>query len=324
MNDESRQRLVAVLDSRDESGRRTAVPVFGNGLNIQACRTANPKRRDPWTAAMDAVIRRLDPVVRRRVRRWPESHQARYDSLDEAFASPASHDEPSEFQETLGAELTARHEVGRNSDLYSAIAAADFPNILTTNVDEVFPLAVGARRRKPGGVYYNEELYRKSVMRFGPRARATDVWQMHGSASMPGGIRLGIRRHAATIAELEMFRIELLNAWPRGWDGLDPPAAYARSRNPRPFSWYKHFMVRPLVFIGSSLDPTAWPLWWLLHQRYRVFAVFDPEHRPATLALTARTEPLPHLAHSPAGIEQIEFATFDDLWNLLRTVIASE
>jgi hypothetical protein len=138
---------------------------------------------------------------------------------------------------------------------------------------------------------------------------------------MPGGIRLGIRNHAATIAELEMFRIELMNAWPRGPRGLDPPAVYAAMHGPLVFNWYKTFMVRPLVFVGSSLDPTDWPMWWLLHQRERTFSVFEPKHRPPTFALTSGEDPLPQLAHSPAGVEQVEFSSFGDLWAFLRSVL---
>jgi hypothetical protein len=299
------------------------VLVLGNGFNIQAFSEAAPADDDPWTAAMRAIMERLNPANRSRMRRWPGSHQGVYDVLGDAFQPAKGYDRPSEFQRLLGEELTSRSELGTKLNLYQSVAAAQFATILTTNIDETFPTSAGARRRMPPGVYYTGELYRKSVVRFGNRAQSTDVWQMNGSAAMPAGIRLGIRRHAGTISDLEMLRIELMNSWPRGPRGLEPPASYARMRGPRPFSWYKMFMVRPLLFVGSSLDPTDWPTWWLLHQRARVLAVFEPWHRPSTFVLTARVDPLPHLAQSPAGIERVEFASFDDLWRFFRGLLAS-
>lgn len=317
------RRLEDCLAARDEDGRRYAVPVLGNGFNIQAFSEATPANNDPWTAATWALLERLNPANRRMMRRWPGSHQGLYDVLGDAFEPARDYDQPSEFQRLLGEELTSRSELGSGLDLYRSVAAARFATILTTNIDETFPASAGAKRRMPPGVYYAAELYRKSVVRFGSRGQSTDVWQMNGSAAMPTGIRLGIRRHADTISELEMLRIELMNAWPRGPGGLEPPASYARMRGPRPFSWHKMFMVRPLVFVGSSLDPTDWPTWWLLHQRARVLAVFEPRHRPSTFVLTARANPLPHLAQSPAGIERVEFPSFDDLWRFFRGLLAS-
>jgi len=317
------QRLEGSLAARDEDGRRYAVPVLGNGFNIQAFSEATPANNDPWTAATRAIMERLNPADRHRMRRWPGSHQGQYDVLDDAFEPAERYDQPSEFQRLLGEGLTSRSELGTGLDLYQNVAAAQFATILTTNIDEAFPALAGAMRRMPPGIYYAGELYRKSVVRFGNRAQSTEVWQMNGSAAMPAGIRLGIRRHADTISDMEMLRIELMNSWPRGPRGLEPPDSYARMRGPRPFSWYKMFLVRPLVFAGSSLDPTDWPMWWLLHQRARILAVFEPRHRPPTFVLTARTDPLPHLAHSPAGIERVEFPSFDDLWRFFRGVLAS-
>jgi hypothetical protein len=295
----------------NQRGQRATALVLGDGLNAQAFAEADPPRPAPWTLAMKALFADLDPAERRRIAQIPRYHHALYDELRAARSD-----------EWLGRrlcdELQERADAGSDLPLYHEIAAGDFEVIVTLSICAAFQRAVDAIRRRPPGVYYPWELYRKSVLRFKTERGSTDLWQVHGSCDQPEGIRLGTYGHAGTIAELERFRIELMRAWPVAGGHLISPAAFMEQHGPLPFNWFKHLMLRPLVFVGARLDPSDWPMWWLLHQRARLHSVFDPSDRPPSFVLTSRTDPHLHLANGPADLQLIEFDDYPHLWRAVR------
>ena len=83
-------------------------------------------------------------------------------------------------------------------------------------------------------------------------------------------------------------------------------------------SWVNVFKSAPLLFIGCSLLPDEWPLWYLLNQRARQTAFLDqegsPDDRPATVVLSAGNNRPLHLSNEPEYIVNIHFDTFDELW----------
>lgn len=314
--------LARCLNARDDAGRRQAVPVFGHGLNIQAFKEARGGQKEPWTATLDGIMRELQRLDRDRLARVPRSDQAIYDEMHYCFAKGDKRkDAPNRFLKRLARDLKLQSRDGLTGKLYVDLQASEFRHILTTCIDDTFALAIGASRRTPPGVFYESELYRKSVFRLGGSALPTDIWQINGSIGAPQGVRLGTFSHAAIIAELESQRIRLMYAWRRGSGRLMLPADFAKLSGPFAFNWFKQFMVFPLVFIGTSLDFSDWTMWWLLHQRARIFTVFAPKDRPPTFVLTASKEPHAHLEGSPAGINKIEFETFDELWSTVRRLL---
>jgi hypothetical protein len=303
--------LAACLGRFNPQGRRAAALVLGEGLNAQSFAETDPPRPAPWTLALKALVAELNAAEQRRIAQIPPYHHALY---DEFRAVRSDH----WLRHRLCEELEKHSGADTDPPLYGEIAAGEFEVIMTLSICAAFPRAVGASRRKPPGVYYPWELYRKSVVRFKTERGLTDIWQVHGSCDQPEGIRLGMYDHAQTIAELERFRIQLLQAWPLAAGRLVRPETFLEMHGPLPFSWFKHLLLRPLVFVGARLDPSDWPMWWLLHQRARVHSVFDPSDRPPSLVLTSRTDPHRHLANGPADLQLIEFDDYRQLWGAVR------
>jgi hypothetical protein len=316
--------LARCLNARDDAGRCQAVPVFGYGLNIQAFKEAGGHLKEPWAATLDGILRDLPLTDRRKLARVPRFNHAIYDEMHCCFGEGKKRESPRRtFLARLARDLKLQNDGGLSLKLYQDLHASEFRNILTTCVDDTFPLTIGASRRKPPGTSYEWESYRKSVFRLGGSAQPTDIWQINGSVSAPQGIRLGTFSHAAIIAELESQRIGLMNAWRTSSVRLMLPADFAQRKGPFTFNWFKQFMVFPLILIGTSLDFSDWTMWWLLHQRARIFTVFEPKDRPPTIVLTSAEDPHTHLEGNPAGIDRIEFATFDELWSTLRKLLRS-
>ena len=90
---------------------------------------------------------------------------------------------------------------------------------------------------------------------------------------------------------------------------------------PLPFNWFKHLMLRPLIFVGARLDLSDSSMWWLLHQRARVDSAFHPSDRTPSLVLTSRTDPYLHLANGPADLQLIEFDDYSHLWRAVRRIL---
>src|SRR5262245_25853028 len=187
--------LARCLAARDPDGRRTAVPVYGNGLNVQAFAEANdPTARnrdsvgtgealDPWTIALGRLLERLDLAARSQLRRIPPSHQGWFDELEASIANGLTEDVdrpnpegPDDLDNVgtarpvlamLGHELDRQAHRGERCSLYRRLHVDEFRHVLTTCVDDTFGLAVAATKRAP------PEPYVKNRFRLGPRARPT-------------------------------------------------------------------------------------------------------------------------------------------------------
>jgi hypothetical protein len=142
-----------------------------------------------------------------------------------------------------------------------------------------------------------------------------------------------VRNYGYYIGLLEERREHLMGTW-----RLNDGAHRRRTNSSKPYplvdmieftrcygritQWFDLIMGAPLVFIGCSLAPDEWPLWWLLHQRARNAAPFPPGKRPATYVLVVG-DPPEHLEGQPCDIEVVPFPSFDRMWSFVRKALAS-
>jgi hypothetical protein len=228
------------------------------------------------------------------------------------------------FLQRLSSLIEAREALRKYPSLYGEIVTSGVSTIVTTSICSTFPKAVGATQRGTHPIG-DEENDRRSDFRFQANSGPVDGWQLNGSVTTPEKIRLGSLEHPDTIADLERQRRSMMKLWPRGADDrAAPPREYDRMFGPLGLTWFENFMIRPLVFVGMQMDPSEWPLWWLLHQRRRLASVFPPADRPSTLVLGSVENPQPQLRNGPAGLEMIEFPTFDAMWETLREELRKE
>lgn len=307
---EATARLTECLGKRRASGRRSTALLLGNGVHVQAYGELDPPQRDPWTLAMEELVAEFDRTDRRRLRQIPRGHQVLYDEL-RALRSD-------EWLRRRLSEELGSPGVSIEAPLYSDLKRADFEVIMDLSVCGTLQKGLEATSRTPAsGISSAPHLWSDRRAQCMTSAGPTDIWQLHGSLAEPEGIRLGLFEQAAAIAELEWIRIQLMNRWPLDGDRLLQPGTVLEMEQRWNLGFYRDMMLRPLLIVGAGIDPSDWSIWWLLHQRARLFSVFNPSDRPPTLVLTSRTHPQYHLAHNPGGITTLEFQHFGALWEVL-------
>jgi hypothetical protein len=155
----------------------------------------------------------------------------------------------------------------------------------------------------------------------------TRVWCPYGDTSLARSIDPGHAAFDARLMELEQARASLMDAHndhAYGYGaGLRPPIYIYPRRWHSPDTWTELFLCAPLVFIGTSLPPDDWPLWWLLHQRARYFVPFEDWEVAETFYLTSRPSAVGHVANGAAGLELITFRSDDDMWRFVLNALAS-
>lgn len=299
---------------------RRTVLVFGDGLNMQAAKQSGFKRIDDWSRVLKSLWKdaRGKPSGFDRaksmaiqwealIRQWSDAHKTTRRRAEQGL------------RKALCRHLSALEERQRGKrSLYREIAEAGFENIISFNIDG--RLANKTRVKPPGHVPAGKKfLYRRMRLR-GP-IRHTDVWFPYGHSTDPNSIEFGHSLYDDRIMHLEDYRDGLMRRW-YDWNSSyssyelkHPNVIYGmRLRLP---SWFDLFFLSPLVFVGSSLSLDDWPLWWILHQRERNFAYFDEEDCPSTYCLAHADADLGHLAGRPAGIEVVQFNSYESLWNFL-------
>jgi hypothetical protein len=313
---EATARVTECLGRRRVSGRRSTALVLGNGVHVQAYGELDPPRTDPWTVAMKKLVSEFDLSNRRRLLKIPRGHQVLYDELRALRSSEWVRRRISEELGSPGGWTQA--------PLYSDLKRAEFEVIMDLSVCGTLQKGLkAANLTSASGTSSAPHLWSDGRTRCMTSTGPTDVWQLYGSLTEPGGIRLGLFEQAAAIAELEWIRIQLMNSWPLDGGRLLSPGRFLEMERSWNLGFYRDMMLRPLVIVGTGIDLSDWSTWWLLHQRARLFSVFRPSDRPPTLVLTSRTEPQYHLADDPAGISTLEFQDFGALWGALREAFRS-
>ena len=329
----------AALQQRTPYGRR-CVPVFGSGVNIQAARVEGAKDTDDWTGLLWKIAREvgLSPAE---FRRLPDSSLAKWEALLRGWAIHKKVDPfkaEGELQQCVCRELRRQEQASKHYGLYGEILGAGFGEIVSLNFDRRLALHSGreqfaAPRKLPLARSAGETLYRRSVIDRGDGQRPTQIWYPHGDTKKFSTLKLGVRKYGYYIGLLEERRSRMMRVWRESADMRRP-----RKESKSPYSltdmlefsrqsggvteWFDLLMAAPLVFIGCSLAPDEWPLWWLLHQRARNAVHFPRDKCPETYILVVcdgKTVPRPHhLRGSPCGLEVVEFPSFDALWAFLR------
>ena len=306
------ERLVETLEGRD--GVRRAVPVVGAGMNMEA----NPDTDEPgWGELIARVARREDLVLPKRA---PESMLAWWEHLIGACAE--RYDEPSHraearLQHAVVAELRELEDRvngrGRGRTLYDELIEGGYRDIISYNFDRRLACAGEGKLCRAVGMRPAAGVARRDydALILHDRCGGTRVWYPHGCTKVPSTIKTGARQYGTYIGALERARTlykqrERVSVAQSGW------AAFAASVRESPRNWFELFMVSDLVFVGLSLGPDEWDLWWALHQRARNFAR-RPEQRPRTFVLTEKER---GPSGSPAGVETVELFRHE-IWRLL-------
>jgi hypothetical protein len=308
--------LRKVLGLKNKWGARLAVPVVGDGLNIQALRNEQSRNRDSW----ESILRRIGQkagISESEFRRAPQSPPLLWDMLVQRHASHTKTD-LNDADLELGKRVTvdlSRLEQGLTVllPIYRRLGSIWFENVISFNVDRRLAVGNGATfvlgdEYSGASVFYRHDL----VVRDGC---ATRIWYPYGDSKDPQTFCFGRRWHADMVRNLEDYRTYLMLDWAERGRTLRPPDIVYRERLRSLVSWYDLFFLAPLVFIGVRLRLEAWPVWWLLHQRARNFVPFEKEDSvPPTIYLKKKGELCPELTGGPCEIQIIEFESHDELW----------
>jgi hypothetical protein len=305
-----------VLGLKNKLGARLAVPVVGDGLNIQALSHERSRNKNSWESILRRIAKKAG-VSESEFRRAPRSMPLLWDMLVQCHASHTKanlNDADLELSKRLASELDRLERLSSNLPIYHRLGAIWFENILSFNIDRRLAVSNDNTTFVPrdewsgDGVFYRHDL----VIRDGC---ATRIWYPYGDSKEPQTFRFGQKWHAEMVKALEDRRTYLMLSWAGQGRQLRPPDVVYRERLQHLTSWYDLFFLAPLVFIGVRLKHEAWPVWWLLHQRARNFVPFENlDSTPSTIYLKVEGELCPELTGSPCEIQTVEFAAYDDLW----------
>ena len=340
--------------NRTRDGYRLAIPVLGNGLNIQAYRASNLSSEDEWPRILMGIGKQVGINVAELndISSSTLSWEMLFRSL--AHGRRANHlKSETRLNEMLITRLRRIERESKSLSFYRQILAGRFSNVISFNIDRrlslhgeksAFVKATRHRLFDPEDKKMNEkeipdEFGRHSVVTL-PGGKITRIWYPFGDTRDHQTIRLGMAWHADRLVEQEMRRGDLMDRWsvkdyagesagsPMGVRferSLRAPGKFYRELlDMPPSSWFDLFFTAPLVFIGTTLPPEDWPIWWMLHQRARNFVPFGSSTQvPKTYFLTADEQGISHLAGSPSNIEIIQFPSYDDLWGRLLKILAA-
>jgi hypothetical protein len=160
----------------------------------------------------------------------------------------------------------------------------------------------------------------------------TDVWFPYGDISDPASVQIGHSTYDQRLMDLEDYWDVMMKSW-FDWNSsysnyeLRPPSEVYWELWHKVTSFHDLFFLAPLIFVGASLSMDDWPLWWLLHQRARNFVPFqndDDYGCQNTFCLTCKGQETGHLKGAPAGIELVEFNSYDSMWSFFRRALAKK
>ncbi len=330
-----KKRLLSTLNETvGQDEMRASVLVLGEGMNIQAARMRGREPKDGWNHILKSlwIKARGDAETFDRLK----SSALQWTCLVELYASArriSLHSAEKALRSTVCKRLKqveAKHLESKS--LYAEILNARFANIVCFNTDRRIIRHVPTSRLKkaPGRssfLYRHVRLSNRADDRYG-----TNVWFPYGDITNPGTLEIGHSNYDQRLMQYEDYRDGMMNSW-FDWNGsysqyeLRPPSEVYWKLWDRVKSWYDLFFLAPLIFVGVSLSRDDWPLWWLLHQRARNFVPFRKERDydcPSAFYLTCKGAETNHLRGEPAGIELVEFDSYDSMWNFLRKALAKK
>lgn len=327
--------LERVLSERNNDGQRTAVPVFGNGLNIQAALEAGVDPADDWPVMLRGIAEEIG-MGSEELNQLPDSAPFSWDALVEWKARAdrcALGHADSWLNQRLASKLTAAEERTKALPLYGRVLAAGFENIVSLSVDRRLALHSGKETLFPQEERWQPNVFHHHSVVPHADGKSSRIWYPHGDSALAGCIRLGTLGHTSMLYELEGRRAYLMKDWRESvviglrdlggghrvgitrWQ-LRPPKRFYETR--RSFgSWYDLFFLAPLIFIGTRLPVEEWPIWWLLHQRARNYVPFPRSAAQPAFYLTAVGHTDHHLEGLPCDIEVVEFPSYDDMWTFV-------
>ncbi len=314
----------------------TCVPVLGSGVNIQAAVIDKQKNTDDWEGLLRKVAKQIGMSVRE-FRALPTSNVMRWETMLRQCAVARRidpHKAENALQKLVCEELGRQERASKSWKLYGEFRAARFSDIISLNFDrrtalhgegEKFHVMARAKGRRAA----DEPIYRHSVVTHADGAE-TCIWYPHGDTKKASTLKFGVRKYGDYIDGLERQRKWVMSRWSEatkgaGRTGLLPPrefdAIMRRGNSGRHLTWPAVFLTSPLMFIGCSLALDEWPLWWLLHQRARIFARFAADDVPATVCLCVGDVP-DQLTGKPCNLQVVKFPTFESLWGAIRESLA--
>ncbi len=321
-----------LADNWIENGISSVVPVIGSGVNTQAEYIEGSKQALNWDTLIKQIISESGISVSK-FPELPDSFIRKWETVLRVVAVNTRGYRPylteRDLQKKVQGILTNYEKDSQHNSLYTTILSSGFKDIISLNFDRSLSLAGGAKSIKSLSNENSKDgvtLYRHSVV--SQPTNDTRIWYPHGDTKRLDTIKLGVRKYGNYINWIEGLRGHYMNHWyeeddiycknhrrlwipPSEWDKI------VRTWT-NPSSWVNIFKSAPLMFIGCSLLPDEWPLWYLLNQRARQTAFLDqkgsPDNRPETVVLSAgKTRPA-HLLNEPEYIVNIHFDTYDKLW----------
>ncbi len=310
----------------------SVVPIIGSGVNMQAATMHGSGKVLNWDTLLKSIVD-FPSISTPIPDNLPESFLRKWETILRIIAVNTRGYMPyrteHDLQKKVQQILNEYEEECKEYDLYKLIVDSGFQDIISLNFDRCIALA-GATKSV---ISLNQEkskdgvtLYRHSHIK--TPHHHTRVWYPHGDTKRLDTIKLGIRKYGVYINWIESMRGTYMSRWyeedqkycnsyggdwipPHEWDRV------VRTWN-TPASWVNIFKSAPLLFIGCSLLPDEWPLWYLLNQRARQTAFLDqegsPDDRPETIILTAGSNRPPHIRNEPEYLINIHFDSYTEMW----------
>ena len=326
----------------EKNGISNVVPIIGSGVNLQAGNSEGKKRNLDWDALIKEIISESG-VSKSKFPELPNSFIRKWETVLRVVAVNTRGYRPylteRDLQKKVQSVLNDYENDCKDYDLYKLIVDCEFKDIISLNFDRCLSLASGTKSIKSSTNEKNKDgvtLYRHSVI--DRSKRNTNIWYPHGDTKRLDTIKLGVRKYGTYINWIESLRGSYMNRWyeedaiycsynnrswipPNEWD--KKVRAWSTSS-----SWVNIFKSAPLLFIGCSLLPDEWPLWYLLNQRARQTAFLDqkgsPDNRPETIVLSAgKTKPL-HLLNEPEYIINIHFESYEKMWGTVTKFLETQ
>jgi len=177
-------------------------------------------------------------------------------------------------------------------------------DIISLNIDLVCESLLLANKKIPDPKHI--ENIKRHRMIAGRR-----IWHPHGDWQTPQNIHLSLREYSKSLAQVEKHR--------ENFKARERTNADFTQNSSR--SWVDLFQQCHLIFIGTSVSPSEYDLWFALINRFRNFAKKENKlHEPKTFVLT---KPCDH-GHFPSNILRLEEASYCLAWNRIVKVMNPE
>lgn len=131
------------------------------------------------------------------------------------------------------------------------------------------------------------------------------VWHPHGDYKNKKTITFGLRQYSQTIKDLERAR----NRYKQYEIAGNEPVIT---------SWVDLFMSKPLLFLGTSINPAEWDIWFAMVNRWRNFGKDKYREKEPKVFCLARDNEANHLPSKKFNI--IKCKDYSEGWNMLQPV----